>query len=193
MIWKDVDASKTHRLFYPQVPIIVTAGFQGRVGAMPAIWCMPLSFKPPLVGVAIAPEHETYKIILSSDAFGINWVDFAYAKQVGELGETSAKEFREKLSGVGFTAVQGKTGQPLIYEAEAILEYRLYGRNRFGTHELMVGEVLEASASEKFGEYWDFSKYDPLLYSGTVNRKGKRWLFKSGLGKEVAVRMKLGR
>jgi len=48
---------------------------------MPAIWCMPLSFNPPLVGVAIAPEHETYRIIMDAGAFGTNWLAFSHARQ----------------------------------------------------------------------------------------------------------------
>ncbi len=96
MPWRDAEPSKVHRLFYPQVPVIITAEFKGRVGGMPAIWCMPLSFNPPLVGVAVGPEHETHKIIRSAGAFDVNWLNFTYAKQVGELGETSAKEYGNK-------------------------------------------------------------------------------------------------
>jgi len=66
LVWNDVGGDKFHRLFYPQVPVIITSQFEGRVGGMPAIWCVPLSFKPPLIGVAIAPEHETYKILIDA-------------------------------------------------------------------------------------------------------------------------------
>jgi flavin reductase (DIM6/NTAB) family NADH-FMN oxidoreductase RutF len=59
MTWKDVDPAKVHRLFYPQVPVVVTVEHTRRIGAMPAIWCMPLSFNPPLIEVSVAPEHET--------------------------------------------------------------------------------------------------------------------------------------
>jgi len=191
MPWKSVDPAKVHRLFYPQVPVVITAEFEGRVGGMPAIWCMPLSFNPPLVGAAIAPEHETYRIITGAQAFGINWLDFTYAKQIGELGEISAKEHENKLSAVGLTTIKGrKTSQPLIQEASAVLECELRERHRTGTHELLVGQVVTALADENFDEYWDFSKYNPLLYAGTVNEKGKSWLFKSGRGETVRVPLK---
>ncbi len=191
MPWKDVDPAKVHRLFYPQVPIVITAEFEGQIGGMPAIWCMPLSFNPPLVGVAIAPDHETYRMITGARAFGMNWLNFSYAAQVGELGETSAKGVRNKLTAVGFTTIKGrKTSQPLIQEASAVLECRLSEKHRTGTHELVVGEVVTALANDNFDDYWDFSKYNPLLYAGTVDGTGKRWVFKSGRGETVAVPLK---
>ena len=191
MTWKDVDPSKIHRLFYPQVPVVITAEFEGRVGGMSAIWCMPLSFNPPLVGVAIAPEHESYRIITGAGAFGVNWLTFSYAKQVGELGEISAKDYRNKLSAVGFKTVSGpKTSQPLIQEASAAIECSIRKKYQTGTHELLVGEVLTASVNGNFDDYWDFSKYNPLLYAGTVDGKEKNWLFKSGRGETVTVPLK---
>jgi flavin reductase (DIM6/NTAB) family NADH-FMN oxidoreductase RutF len=99
-----------------------------------------LSFNPPLVGVAIAPEHETYRMIMGARAFGINWLGFSHAEQIGELGETSAKENTNKLSAAGFKTIKGKkTSQPLILEASAALECHLKETHRTGTHELVVG------------------------------------------------------
>jgi flavin reductase (DIM6/NTAB) family NADH-FMN oxidoreductase RutF len=191
MPWADVDPAKVHRLFYPQVPVVITAEFEGRVGGMPAIWCMPLSFDPPLVGVAVGREHQTYKIIKGAQAFGVNWLDFSYAEQVGELGETSAKEHENKLSAVGLRTIRGpRTSQPLIQEASAYLECRICEKHRIGTHELLVGEVVTACANDNFNDYWNFSKYNPLLYAGTANSKGKSWIFKSSRGETVTVPLK---
>ena len=188
MPWKDVDLARVHRLFYPQVPVVISSEFDGRVGGMPAIWCMPLSFNPPLVGVAIAPEHETYRIITGARAFGINWLSFSHAGQVCELGETSAKAYTNKLSAAGFKTIKGKrTSQPLIQEASAALECRLNETHRTGTHELVVGEVVNAMANSDFVDYWNLSRYNPLLYAGTVNGKERSWVFRSGRGKSVEV------
>lgn len=188
MPWKDVDLARVHRLFYPQVPVVITSEFDGRIGGMPAIWCMPLSFNPPLVGVAIAPEHETYKMIMGARAFGINWLGFSHAGQIGELGETSAKAYTDKLSAAGFKTIKGmRTSQPLIQEASAALECRLNETHRTGTHELVVGEAVNAMANSDFVDYWNLSRYNPLLYAGTVNGKAKSWVFRSVRGKSVEV------
>ena len=191
MPWKSVNPDNVHRLFYPQVPVIIAVNFHDRVGGMPAIWCMPLSFKPPLVGVAIAPEHETFKMIVQAEAFAVNFVSVHYAEQVGVLGESSSREIRNKLASAGFTVTEGKlTGQPLIQEAEAALECRLYARHRVGTHELVVGEVAAAMAGDNFGEYWNFDLYTPILYAGTEVRGGKCWVFRSLKGEKVTVPLK---
>ena len=188
MPWKKVNPAKIHRLFYPQVPVVITAGFKGRIGGMPAIWHTPLSFKPPLVGVAIAPEHRTHEMIIGAKAFGVNWLDFSYAKQVGELGDASGKDYINKLSAVGFRTVKGRaSGQPLIAEASAVLECLYSERHRVGTHELIVGRVVAARADAGFNDYWDHARYSPLLYAGTENRRGKSWVFKSLRGKTVTV------
>ena len=61
-------------------------------------------------------------MILDTQAFAINWLEYSYAKQVGELGETSGRECVNKLSSVALTTIKGsKTSQPLIQEASAAL------------------------------------------------------------------------
>lgn len=183
-----VDPARIHRLFYPQVTVILTSQFKGRIGGMAAIWCTPLSLKPPLIGVAIAPGHETYRIINRAKAFAINFVDFHFAKKVAEMGERSSKRLRNKLLAVGFNFRDGKaTGQPLLRDAEATLECRLLNRHRTGTHELIIGGVVAAFANKHFRNYWDFSKYNPLLYAGTADANGKCWVFRSGSGQKTFV------
>ena len=180
MLWKNVNPARIHRLFYPQVPVVITVEFDGRIGGMPAIWYTPLSFRPPLVGVAVAPEHKTYEMISGAKAFGVNWLDFSYAKQVGQLGDTSGQYYVNKLSAVGLATVKGKAlGQPLIAEASATLECVHSDTHRTGTHELIVGQVVAARADKSFRDYWDHTRYNPLLYTGTENGKAKSWVFKS--------------
>ena len=41
----------------------------------------------------------------------------------------------------------------------------------------MVGEVAGAYVVEHLKEYWDFSRYEPLLCAGTISQKVKSWLF----------------
>jgi flavin reductase (DIM6/NTAB) family NADH-FMN oxidoreductase RutF len=146
---------------------------------------MPLSFQPPLVGVAIAPEHGTYKILVQAQAFGVNFLDFRHAKTVAELGETSSSGLMDKLSKVGFKHSKGSSaGQPLIEEAEAALECRVHEQRRTGSHELVIGEVIAAEAASSFGDYWDFERYDPILYAGSEEGDGKHWVFRSGKGEK---------
>lgn len=188
MLWYDVELSKFHRLFYPQIPVVVTVEFAGRIGGMPAIWCMPLSFSPPMVGVAVNPEHDTYGKIVGARAFAVNWLDFSFAEKVARLGETSGKEYPDKLAAVGLTTRRGvRTTLPIIQEASAALECVVRDSHRTGTHELIIGEVLAAQASAGFRDYWDFGRYDPLLYAGTVEGPRKSWFFLSAKGERSLI------
>lgn len=181
-----------HRLFYPEVAVVLTARHEAKIGGMPAIWCMPLSFKPALVGVAVSPEHDTYNVINQAKAFAINFMDFRSAKQVAELGDITGKGLNDKLSAVGFSTIEGEaTGQPLLQNAEAVLECRFVQVYPTGTHRLIVGEVLIAFANDSFRDYWDFTQYNPILYAGTENTVEQCWVFRSGRGERVTVPMKV--
>jgi len=188
MLWYNVELSKFHRLFYPQVPVVLTVESGGRIGGMPAIWCMPISFSPPMVGVSVNPEHDTYRKIVDARAFAVNWLDFSFAEKVARLGERSGKKYPDKLAAVNFTTRRGmKTTLPIIQEASAALECVVHDSHRTGTHELIIGEVLAAQASAGFGDYWDFEKYNPLLYAGTVEGRRKSWFFISGRGERSLI------
>ena len=63
-----------------------------------------------------------------------------------------------------------------------MVECRLKEGLRTGTHELIVGEVAEAYAVEYFKVSWDFSKYEPLLYTRTTSERARFWLFMASRG-----------
>ncbi|MFQ6134349.1 MAG: flavin reductase family protein [Nitrososphaerales archaeon] len=171
------------RLFYPTVPVIVTAKSGGRFNAMPAAWATPLSFIPPLVAVSIAPERYTYRLITESGYFALNWVDFKYVKEVVYLGEVSGRYRGDKVSAAGFTVVKGER-VPVLGEAVGVVECRLKERFEVGDHDLFVGECLAAYVSEDFTETWRLKDYSPLLSLGSVRGVKRRRRFLS-LEKEV--------
>lgn len=116
MTWKNIDPAKVHRLFYPQVVVVLTVEHNQRIGAMPATWCVPLSFSPPHPGVAVALEHETSKMILDAQAFGINWLEYSYAEQITELGELAGGEYANKFSAVRFTSIKGSRDRSTAHQ-----------------------------------------------------------------------------
>jgi flavin reductase (DIM6/NTAB) family NADH-FMN oxidoreductase RutF len=186
------------RLFYPTVPVIVTAKSHGRFNAMPAAWATPLSFIPPLVAVSIAPERYTYHLIAESGYFALNWLDFKYVKGVVYLGEVSGRYIEDKVSAAGFTIVDGEH-VPFLGEAAGVIECSLKERFEVGDHDLFVGECLVTYASKDF-DAWKFKGYSPLLSLGSVydGKKKRRFLsLKKGVvdvlcpaGKEVSEREK---
>lgn len=161
-----VDPSKVYRLFYPAVPVIVSCGDGGTVYAMPAVSVVSLSNDPPLVGVSSSPGHATHQAVLRAGRFSLSWVDVSFVKQLEVLGTTS-HGVPDKLRAAGLEHTRGrKLGVPIVEGAAASLECSLDARQPLGDHELLIGRVHEARATEDFKEYWRFESYRPVLYAG---------------------------
>ncbi len=170
---KDLD-----RLFYPVVPVVVTAESGGRVGGMLAAWWSQLSFNPPLIGVAIAPERYTYRLIKESGIFGLNLLDFKHVDRTPYLGDVSERFLRDKIKKAGFTIFKGPAlGAPLLKEASAAVEARLTKIVETGDHDLFVGRVEAAYAIDDFDGMWKLRSYRPLMYLGRTRRPGPVYRF----------------
>ena len=161
-----VDPSKVYRLLYPEVPAILGCNDRGLTYAMPVVSMMSLSNSPALVGVSSSPEHSTHRAIVNVGCFSLSWVDASLVRSLEMLGTTPHAGV-DKLRSAGLEHTRGKTlDVPIVEGAVASLECTLYGRQAFGDHELLVGEVRDARASDDFQEYWRFQTYDPVLYTG---------------------------
>jgi flavin reductase (DIM6/NTAB) family NADH-FMN oxidoreductase RutF len=161
-----IDTSKVYRLLYPAVPAILACSDRSLVYAMPVVSMISLSNNPPLVGVASSPQHSTHQAIVSVRCFSLSWVDASMARALEALG-TRPHTSVDKLHAAGLKHQRGRTlDVPLVEGAVATLECMLYARQSLGDHELLVGRVQDARASEDFQEYWRFQKYHPVLYAG---------------------------
>jgi len=163
-----VEPSKVYRLFYPQVPAILGCNDGDSVYAMPVVSVISISNEPPLVGVASSPIHATYKAITEAKRFSLCWLDSSLAGAVESLG-TRPPTTSDKLQSAGLKHFRGRVlDVPIIEGAVAWLECSLYARQSLGDHELLVGKVQDAQATDDFNGYWKFEAYDPILYAGTV-------------------------
>ena len=163
----EVDPSLIHRLFYPQVPLVMAARFGGRVSAMPVVSYLSASDRPPTVGVACKPEGFTCKLALRARSFSLSVLDRAQAEAMGRLASVSGAKVKDKLSEVGLAHRPGeKLRVPVPEAAVAAIECRLKSSTRVGDHLVLFGRVEAAHASESFKESWDFARYRPILYTG---------------------------
>jgi flavin reductase (DIM6/NTAB) family NADH-FMN oxidoreductase RutF len=162
-----VEDSLIHRLFYPQVPLVLAAQFGGRVSAMPVVSYASVSDKPPMIAVACSPRGYTCKLTLKARAFSLSILDRTQTNAVARLATLSGAKVKDKLKEAGLSHVDGKIlSVPVIERSVATLECRLRESSRHGDHLLLVGTVKAAYASEAFAEFWDFGRYRPLLYAG---------------------------
>jgi flavin reductase (DIM6/NTAB) family NADH-FMN oxidoreductase RutF len=181
MSLKPINVKQADRLLYPVVPIIVTSEYKGRIGGMFAAWWSQLSFNPLLIGVGIAPERFTYKLLHHSKVFGLNFLDFKYVDKTPYIGDISERFLKDKLKKGGFTIMRGdKLNVPLISEASAAMELKLVNVLETGDHDWFVGEVVSAYASDAFtNNMWNLDSYKPLFYIGrrVLDRKVFRVYF----------------
>jgi len=162
-----VDPSLIHRLFYPQVPAVLSAMAKDRVSAMPVVSYTSVSDKPPMVAVSSAPNHYTCKLVVEAGTFSLCVLDRDQAGAIARLASVSGAKVKDKLSDAGLKYSKGERLRvPVIEGAAAALECSLSAKRRFGDHLLLVGEVKAARASAAFDGFWGFSKYRPLLYTG---------------------------
>ena len=137
-----VDPSLIHRLFYPQVPAILSAMVGKRVSAMPVVSYTSVSDSPPMVAVSSAPSHYTCKLVLEAGSFSLCVLDRDHAGAIARLASVGGGKVEDKLADAGLEYSKGeKLKVPIIKGSAATLECKLAAKRRFGDHLLLVGEV----------------------------------------------------
>jgi flavin reductase (DIM6/NTAB) family NADH-FMN oxidoreductase RutF len=166
-----VDPKLIHRLFYPQVPAVLSAKLKGRVSAMPVVSYAAVSDSPPLVAVACNPKGFTCKLAIKARAFSLSLLGRSQLGALEKLAATSGAKASDKLKAAGLDHRQGaELRVPVIESAEATLECRLRSKVTLGDHLLLVGLVEAAYSTAAFSEFWDFHSYRPVLYTGWTDR-----------------------
>src|SRR4030042_618708 len=176
---------------YPKVAAILTVNAGGKKNAMAAAWHSAISFKPPLYGVAVAPKRFTYKLIVESGEFGINFVPFEAAELIASVGGSGGSEM-DKFHKFNIEEEKSlKTGVPILREAYAAYECTLVDNKTYGDHAWMVGEIVAVHFNDDFFTAkgtLDLSKLNPALYIGaelyiTANSKSVRLLDRETYGR----------
>lgn len=163
---KKVEGSKVYRLLYPAVPAIIAASTRENVAAMPVASLISLSNDPAMIAFSSSPAHRTYATVIEAGCFSVCWLDHKFSEAVEVLGSTTGRAI-DKLEAAGLHHTRGKIlGVPVLDDAAAYLECRFAISQRFGDHNLVVGEVKNAEAVEDFHDYWEFREYSPMLYTG---------------------------
>jgi len=111
-------------------------------------WHTPISRKPPLYGISIAPKRFSHALIKKSKEFVINFIPYSLNKEAQFCGTHSGRS-TEKLCKTGLTlAPSKKLSTPLIKEGYAHLECNLVTSASYGDHTLFVGEVIAVSTDK---------------------------------------------
>jgi flavin reductase (DIM6/NTAB) family NADH-FMN oxidoreductase RutF len=176
---------------YPKVAAILTVNAGGKKNAMAAAWHSAISYKPPLYGVAVSPKRYTYKLIVESGEFGINFMPFEAAELIASVGGSGGSEM-DKFHKFNVTEEKPlKTTVPILREAYAAYECKLVDHKIYGDHAWMVGEIVAVHFTDDFFTAkgtLDVSKLNPALYLGaelyiTAKRESVRLLDRETYGR----------
>jgi flavin reductase (DIM6/NTAB) family NADH-FMN oxidoreductase RutF len=149
--------------------VLVSTSFRGNTNVMPAAFVTPLSFDPPLVGLAVHPSRHTHDMIKASEAFALNlpsrellhhcmYLGSVSGRNVNKLELTKLPTFRARL-----------VDAPLLEGCVGHIECSVEDAYTTGDHTLFVGKVIAAQVEEDaFDGTWRLEDADlkPLHYLG---------------------------
>jgi len=138
---------------------VVTTVHQGTPIGITASSFSSLSMDPPLVLVSLAKKLFTHKVIADSGSFAVSILD-AEQKELGMRFAGMFPDIKDRFAGLDVkTAV---TGCPVLPNAIAWVDCRVWDSYDGGDHTIFVGEVVDVHASEKDA---------PLLYHSRAWRR----------------------
>lgn len=127
---------------------LLGSSFGGRRNLMTHNWAVQVSIDPKLLAVAIRHGSLTQELVLSSQAFSLNFVRRADRALVRAFTNPAVEDVENgALSGV--EVATGLTGAPIVKGAPAWFECQVRQHYDVGDHGLFVGEIVNCSAPDE--------------------------------------------
>ncbi len=121
---------------------VVTVEKDGRPNAMTAAWAVPVSHRPPLVVVHIAPQRHTHDIIMETKEFGLCILADDQMDISQHAGTISGKKV-DKFSGEAMKPRPSRViGAPVLDGCVVTMECKLEKAISMGDHTIFVGRVV---------------------------------------------------
>jgi flavin reductase (DIM6/NTAB) family NADH-FMN oxidoreductase RutF len=131
-----------------QTVLLTCQDEDGKTNIITLAWHTPISRKPPLYGVSVAPKRYSHDLIEHTKEFVVNFIPYALVTAAQFCGTHSGRT-TDKVSQTRLTLVPSKKlTVPLIKEGYAHLECKLRQSISLGDHTLFVGEVVAVSADD---------------------------------------------
>ncbi len=164
-----VDLENFYYLLHPRpVVLIVTCSKDGRINVMAASWITPIAEDEPTIGVAIAREHYTRKLLDEVLEFTVNIPSVELIDKVWKAGTVSGRNVdKSKILGLKFVPAE-KVKPPIIEDCIGFIEAKVRNIIPIGEVDFIIGNVINAKIKKEFlykGSYIDFKKARPLLHA----------------------------
>ncbi len=157
------DVSKCTGEFAESV-CVVTVKSGDKLNAMTAAWAIPVSHRPALVVVHIAPQRYTHDLIMDAKEFGLSILSEDQLEISQHAGTLSGRNADKFASGIIKTKPSKVISTPVLDGCVATMECRLEKAIAMGDHTIFVGRVV---ALER-----DPNRKPLLLHRGTYYRLG---------------------
>jgi len=129
-----------YRLLYPMRTYLIVAGQGDEANVMAADWVTVVSHRPTMIGVAIAPERHTWKLIRKYREFVVSVPRLDMLNDVWVVGTRHGPSKLRDTSIEFSNSTTLKT--PSVKGALANVECRLVDEKTYGDHTWFVGEVV---------------------------------------------------
>jgi flavin reductase (DIM6/NTAB) family NADH-FMN oxidoreductase RutF len=150
--------------------VMVTCGEGDEANIITVGMYMPISARPPLVCIGIAPQRYSHQLIEKTGEFVVNSPSIALETEMHYCGVNSARRVN-KWEETGLTPIASlKVKTPRIKECFGHLECKVIESHVLGDHTLFVGEVVATTADENVmnGEVLDPMKAKPIVQKNHV-------------------------
>ncbi|MCW4020996.1 MAG: flavin reductase family protein [Candidatus Bathyarchaeota archaeon] len=128
---------------------------------------MPISIRPPLITIGVAPKRYSHDLIAESGEFVVNVPTKEIVEQTALCGAISGRT-HDKFRETGLTPIPASIVKPpLIKECASSLECKVKASYTCGDHTIFVGEVVAAHVKKGMLKMTlDVSKAQTLSHKG---------------------------
>jgi flavin reductase (DIM6/NTAB) family NADH-FMN oxidoreductase RutF len=148
---------------------LVSTAWRGNYNVMPAAFVTPLSFEPPLIGLAVHPTRHTHDMIKYSEEFALNIPTRELLHHCQYLGSVSGRDLSKlELTKLPVFSAR-KIAAPLLEGCVGYIECGVQDAMTTGDHTFFIGKVVAVQVEkDAFEDMWrlDDDELKPLQYLG---------------------------
>jgi len=164
----DISADDAEDCFSGFPVVLATVGGT-RDNIITLAMCHVFSFKPPYLGIGVAPRRFSHGLLKESKDFAVNIPDRSLLRETEFCGAKSGRKV-DKFETSGLTREKAKMiSAPLIAECPVNIECVKVKEVEAGDHTWFVGEIVSAHKDEKYDKanmmlYWgEYRVIGPLV------------------------------
>ncbi|MBT8213223.1 MAG: flavin reductase family protein [Acidimicrobiia bacterium] len=167
----DVAPETLNRVLWkiPNVLCLIGSRAGDEWNGMTQSWVTQVSMEPVLVAISVDASAVTNRLIKEGGSFTVNLWDRADTRPFVKFSKPATKD---GMTLNGRPVREGVTGAPIFDEAVAFIECTVWQTIECGTHDLFLGEVVDAGFQTDEDEPEVARMEDTRMKYGGVKRGG---------------------